>query len=71
MNRLTCMLMLLLSALPLAAKDKTVEINVIPYPQSVEIGKGQFKAAGATFNCDQAIDQKSQRQHPWDLRSIR
>lgn len=64
MNRLICTLTLamMLAPLPLAAKDKTVEINVIPYPQSVEIGKGQFKAAGATFNCDQAIDQKSQRQ---------
>ena len=43
----------------LAAKKTETVINVIPYPQSVEIGKGTFKAAGANFNCDQAIDAKS------------
>nr|MCR5132748.1 beta-N-acetylhexosaminidase [Bacteroidales bacterium] len=36
-------------------------INVIPYPQSVEIGKGSFKASGANFNCDLNIDVKSQK----------
>ena len=29
----------------LAAKKTETVINVIPYPQSVEIGKGTFKAA--------------------------
>jgi hexosaminidase len=43
------------------AKESETVINVIPYPQSVEIAKGQFKGAGANFNCDQAIDAKSQK----------
>lgn len=38
------------------AKKPSMVINVIPYPQSVEVGKGFFKGAGANFNCDQAID---------------
>lgn len=42
------------------AKESETTINVIPYPQSVEVGKGTFKGAGANFNCDQAIDAKSQ-----------
>ena len=45
----------------LHAKESETVINVIPYPQSVEITKGQFKGAGANFNCDQAIDAKSQK----------
>jgi hexosaminidase len=45
----------------LHAKESETVINVIPYPQSVEIAKGQFKGAGANFNCDQAIDAKSQK----------
>lgn len=42
-----------------AAKDDGKKINVIPYPQSVELGKGQFKAAGAIFNCETGIDDRS------------
>lgn len=42
------------------AKETETTINVIPYPQSVEVGKGTFKGAGANFNCDQAVDAKSQ-----------
>lgn len=42
------------------AKESETTINVIPYPQSVEVGKGTFKGAGANFNCDQAVDAKSQ-----------
>jgi len=45
----------------LCAKKAEVVINVVPYPQSVEIGKGFFKGAGANFNCDQAIDEESVR----------
>lgn len=43
-----------------SAKDSQTVINVIPYPQSVEIDKGSFKAAGANFNCDKDIDDGSQ-----------
>ena len=43
----------------LNAKKTATVINVVPYPQSVEIGKGTFKGAGANFNCDQAIDKES------------
>jgi len=53
-------LALLLVPCALNAKEAETMINVIPYPQSVEIGKGTFKGAGANFNCDQAVDVKSQ-----------
>ncbi|MBP5219029.1 MAG: beta-N-acetylhexosaminidase [Bacteroidales bacterium] len=55
-----CLAGLLLPANLSAKKQETV-VNVIPYPQSVEIGKGSFKASGANFNCDQNIDAKSQK----------
>ncbi len=48
----------LIPAVMCAKKAETV-INVVPYPQSVEVGKGAFKGAGANFNCDQAIDAES------------
>jgi hypothetical protein len=47
--------------LSLRAKSEEVKINVIPYPQSVTMGNGTFKSAGANFNCDQAIGAESQR----------
>lgn len=53
-------LALLLVSCSMKAKESETTINVIPYPQSVEVGKGTFKGAGANFNCDQAIDAKSQ-----------
>ena len=52
--------MLLFAPFHTKAKEAETVINVIPYPQSVEIGKGTFKGAGANFNCDQSIDAKSQ-----------
>lgn len=51
---------LLFASCSMKAKESETTINVIPYPQSVEVGKGTFKGAGANFNCDQAIDAKSQ-----------
>ena len=42
------------------AKEVGTSINVIPYPQTVEVTKGTFKGAGANFNCDQSVDPKSQ-----------
>ena len=62
MKRILSVIAIALFALPcsLAAKKTETVINVIPYPQSVEIGKGSFKGAGANFNCDQAIDPESQ-----------
>ncbi len=54
-------LALIAAAGPLSAKNSEAVINVIPYPQSVEVDKGSFKGAGANFNCDQTIDEKSQR----------
>ena len=53
-------LALLFASCAMKAKESETTINVIPYPQSVEVGKGTFKGAGANFNCDQAIDAKSQ-----------
>lgn len=44
----------------LAANKTETVINVIPYPQSVEVGKGSFKGAGANFNCDQSIEGRTQ-----------
>ncbi len=51
---------LLIASCSMKAKEAETTINVIPYPQSVEVGKGTFKGAGANFNCDQAIDGESQ-----------
>jgi len=45
----------------MSAKSGETTINVIPYPESVTLGKGSFKAAGAIFNCDNAIDKESQQ----------
>lgn len=53
-------LALLFASCSMKAKESETTINVIPYPQGVEVGKGTFKGAGANFNCDQAIDAKSQ-----------
>ena len=63
MKRLFTLISLACLLLPttLSAKKQVTVINVIPYPQSVEIEKGSFKAAGANFNCDQNIDAKSQK----------
>ena len=55
LNRLLAIAVALIPTLMCAKKAGTV-INVIPYPQSVEIGKGAFKGAGANFNCDPAIE---------------
>ena len=62
MKRILSVIAIALFALPcsLAANKTETVINVIPYPQSVEIGKGSFKGAGANFNCDQAIAPESQ-----------
>lgn len=53
-------LALLFVSCSMKAKESETTINVIPYPQSVEVGKGTFKGAGSNFNCDQAVDAKSQ-----------
>lgn len=53
-------LALLFASCSMKAKESETTISVIPYPQSVEVGKGTFKGAGANFNCDQAVDAKSQ-----------
>ncbi len=52
--------MALCVAFGLNAKEVT-SVNVIPYPQSVEMQKGAFKARGAQFNCDPSVDAASQR----------
>ena len=62
MKKIICIIAsaLLFASCSMKAKEAETAINVIPYPQSVEIGKGMFKGAGANFNCDQAIDEASQ-----------
>ena len=57
MRLLACVVALM--PMVMCAKKTETVINVVPYPQSVEIGKGAFKGAGANFNCDQAIDTES------------
>ena len=61
MRHLTRFLVCAIALIPavMCAKKTETVINVVPYPQSVEIGKGAFKGAGANFNCDQAIDAES------------
>ena len=44
------------------AKETIDQINVIPYPNKVELGKGSFKAAGASFNCEEGLSQASLEQ---------
>ncbi|MCQ2148690.1 MAG: beta-N-acetylhexosaminidase [Bacteroidales bacterium] len=41
------------------AKDPEVRLDIVPYPQSVEIGKGSVKIAGAQFYCDPRLDSLS------------
>ncbi len=53
-------LALLFASSSARTKEVATTVNVIPYPQSVEVEKGAFKGAGANFNCDPAIDAKSQ-----------
>ena len=50
----------LMAAIGLYAKESE-PLHVIPYPQSVEMQKGSFKARGAQFNCDPSVDPISQR----------
>lgn len=62
MKRTIVCLALISFLIPASMSAKKVEskINIIPYPQSVQMEKGSFKAAGAIFNCDPAIDSKTQ-----------
>lgn len=62
MKRILCVIAMAILAIPcsLAANKTETVINVIPYPQSVEVGKGSFKGAGANFNCDQSIEGRTQ-----------
>ena len=55
------LILTILIALPAAAgaKDGPERLDVIPHPNSVEYGKGHFKAAGAIFKCDTGIDERS------------
>ncbi len=63
MKRTVSILVLAAMLLPvsLSAKKAEAKINVVPYPQFVELEKGTFTAAGAMFNCDPAIDGKTQK----------
>jgi len=62
MHRVTKIIITALLLVPCMAfaKKAEVKVNVIPYPQTVLVDKGQFKAAGANFNCDPAVDAKTQ-----------
>ena len=54
---LTAAALLLVSLSAAARKEK--EIEIIPRPQSIEMGKGSFKVSGAVVNCDPALDARS------------
>ncbi len=58
MKRIIALFSTALICLGLSAKGETV-LNLIPYPQSVQLGKGSFKVAGVTFNGDPALDSRS------------
>ena len=58
MKRFFALFFATLLCLGLAAKEEKV-LNLIPFPQSVQLGKGSFKASGATFNGDPGIDARS------------
>ena len=50
-----------LAILPLQASAKQEKtLNLVPYPQEVVINSGSFKVNGAAFNCDPAVDARSQ-----------
>ena len=43
-----------------AAAKEDIALNIIPYPNTVEVQKGLFKASGAIVNCDPSFDSRSQ-----------
>ena len=55
MKRIFALFSAALFCLGLSAKEETV-LNLIPYPQSVQLGKGSFKVAGVAFNGDPSLD---------------
>ena len=55
MKKLLALPILLFCTLSFA---KTSALNIIPYPQSVKVLPGSFKAKGAGVNCDPALGQK-------------
>ena len=55
MKRIVALFSTALICQGLSAKGETV-LNLIPYPQSVQLGKGSFKVAGVTFNGDPSLD---------------
>lgn len=61
MKRLIYILAAVCLLTPSCFAKEEVTINVLPYPQSVEIGKGTFKGAGANINAEQSIDEKSMK----------
>ena len=55
MKRIIALFSATLLCLGLSAKKETV-LNLIPYPQSVQLGKGSFQVAGVAFNGDPSLD---------------
>ena len=45
-----------LMLLPLAGSAKDPVISIVPQPERIELGKGTFKAIGASVNCDDGFD---------------
>ena len=50
-----------LAVLPVQVSAKQEKaLNLVPYPQEVVVNAGTFNVKGAAFNCDPAVDTKSQ-----------
>lgn len=59
-NKLSATIIALFLTFALGATEESRTLNIVPCPQSVEPQKGSFKACGAQFNCDPAMDRASQ-----------
>ena len=57
MKKTLIIALLLAAAVSCCRTEET--INVVPYPNSVDIRCGSFAAAGAVFHCDAAMDEAS------------
>ncbi len=61
MKRLLSIFLLSALAAPLS-EAASASIDIVPAPQSVTMGKGSFKVRGATVNCDNTLDLRTQKE---------
>ena len=60
MKRILSILILSALAAPLSEAASAVP-DIVPAPQSLTMGKGSFKVRGATVNCDNTLDLRTQK----------